>query len=622
MFPKDKQEMKILDENLGELDATVKHLENEIFMKKKQFFSQTDLKPVDISQVSEINNQEMIKSPIKETRIVPKSELDNENADSSKDEFQINENLENENFIPEEYIQNDDGVKKAISTNISPKNSVIIDQNTESSFSYSNVCESSTNLKLIHEKEEIPLDLQSSIPIQLQQPPQIPILQPQPNSQPHINPFMIQPMQMPPHAHGGVQLKPIPIHKQSHDHFHLAPQATAFQPGQSQVHLNPRIQSIPGMIQSQHPFPLHPHHNAPMPPVPSTNMQIPLPVPMQMPIPVPIPMQMSVPVQVPMQVPMQGPMQVPMQAPMQVPLQAPIQIPMKAPMQVPLQAPALGSMQIPNMNSPYLLTDSNMQIQLDPTAPNSVGTPPPNMGPPSHIQTPISSEIAPGFPSGITGSVGVTGSFPAAGSGPNIPNPLGMDSQMLAKYLLTAMAEECLNKKKSTKVEDGNLASKNQTYVSESGPSSVSSTLFPAPNIRPLIQPPKVEIDFNSPTCFSQDVFKKKCKRKPKVTSNNSIPKIDGQFLFSDQNPMVNNHGLNPELEANPDQQSQISPPSSPTCFSFKASVPVSILGDNPFSESITKMVTNKVSQCHPHQYMPNSSFNIKSGYNLPIHLQ
>lgn len=596
MFPKENQEIKILDESLGELDATVKHLENEILMKKKQFSSPKNLESVDICQISEVINQDMVNSPVKETRIISKNELDDGNMESNKEQFQINEAYhDTENFIYDEYIQNNGKMSKVASTNISPKRSknlVIIDQNTESNSLCSNECESSANLNLIYKREGISLDLQGSIPIQLHQSDQFPLLQPQPHhhqSQTNFNQFMIHPMQIPPHNHGGAQLRPIPIYKQLNENFHLAPHASVFQPCQPQMHLNTGMQSIPGMLQSQHILPCNSNHNFAIPPVSSQNMQMPVPISMQMPMPMSIPMQMPAQMQVP----------------------------------IPVSSPSPVPMQVPNMNSQYLLAPSNMQMQFNPNALNQIGTPPPNIMAPSHIQAPISQEAASGLVSGIPGTVEITGQLPVTGSGPNMPNPLGMDSQMLAKYLLTAMAEECMNKKKSSMVQDGNLDLRNHIDIPEYGPTSISSTLFPSPNIRPLIQPPKVEIDFTSPTCFSQDVFKKKCKRKPKIANpNNNIPIIGCQHPFPDQVPIVANHGLNPELETNTDQKSQISPPSSPTCFSFKASVPVSILGDNPFSESITKIVTNKVSQCHPHQYMTNGNFSVKSEYNLPIHPQ
>ncbi|CUV07755.1 unnamed protein product [Cryptosporidium hominis] len=600
MFPKEKQEMEILDENLNELDATVKNLENELLLKKKQFASPGSLSSVDnSSHISSINNKEDFNnSPMKETRIVNKNELDSRNFDSIKEKQEINEKRNNENnYISERHIENNVVLSRVVSTNISPKRSknlINIEQSPESSISYSDIYGTSPELNPIQEKG-VPLDLRGSVPIQIHQPPQIPLSQSYP--QPHQNPMIVHPIQMPPHGHGA-QLQPIPMHKQPNEYVQIAPQIPVFHSIHQQEHyppqmqLNGRMQSLPATIQTPNPFPYQPHHQLPMPPVPPQNMQIPVPMPMQMPIPAHLPTPMPMPMPVPMPMPMQMPMPMPMVAP------GPIQIPNM------------------NMNPPHLPPPPNMQMQFDPTNIHPMGMPLPTMagGPPPHIQAPISPEIVAGVAPGIPGPSGV--------QAPNVPNPLGMDSQMLAKYLLTAMAEECLTKKKSSGTEDGNGPPKDQAGISQGGHTNIStSTLFQSPNIRPLIQPPKVEIDFSSPACFSQDVFKKKCKRRPKMANPNyGTPLSGGQCPFPDQAPILANQSHNPELEANTDQQSQISPPSSPTCFSFKASVPVNILGENPFSESITKIVTNKASQSHPNQYMSNGNFNIKSGLNLPIH--
>ncbi|POM84960.1 hypothetical protein CmeUKMEL1_15005 [Cryptosporidium meleagridis] len=588
MSLKEKQEMEILDENLNELDATVKNLENELLLKKKQFASPTSPSSVDnSSHIFSVNNKDVSNSPMKETRIVNKNELDNRNFDSVKEKQEMNDKPNNENdYISEGYIENNVVLSRVVSTNISPKRSknlINIEQSPESNTSCSNIYGSSPDLNPIQERE-VPLDLRASVPIQIHQPPQVPLLQSYP--QPHQNPMMVHPSQLPPHGQGA-QLQPIPIHKQPNEFVQMPPQIPVFhsihqqeQHYPPQMQLNGRMQSLPATIQTPNPFPYQPHHQIPIPPLPPQNIQMPVPIPMQMPIPVPLPTSMPIPMPIPMVAP--------------------------APMQIPNI----------NINPTHLPPPPNMQMQFDPTNIHPMGMPLPTItgSSPPHIQAPISPEIVAGVAPGIPGPTGVQAQ--------NVPNPLGMDSQMLAKYLLTAMAEECLTKKKSSGAEDGNGPSKDQTGISEDLRTNIStSTLFQSPNIRPLIQPPKVEIDFSSPTCFSQDVFKKKCKRRPKIENPNYATSFVAgvKCPFPDQAPILANQGINPELEPNTDQQSQISPPSSPTCFSFKASVPVNILGENPFSESITKIVTNKVSQCHPNHYMHNGNFNIKSGFNLPV---
>lgn len=578
MFPKDQQEMKSFDENLSELDTTVKRLENEILLKKKMSAtSPVSLSHLNKTEASNFLSEEIsTKSPsTKETRIVNKSQLDLENsppalesleskkAESNKDELQANgeatTTTESSKYISEEYIPNKKSIlSRATSPNISPKRStnlVLIEQNPPPP-----PCPGSPiNPNLI----------QDSIPIQFHQPPQQIPWTAQPPPQPHPN-HHLSPIIHPNDHHRGAQqqLHPILFNNQQHHDLlpphHLITQAAA-PPFQPQMHFNARMQTVPAMMQNQHHLMYYPRQTVvPMPPIHPPNMQI------------------------------------PMHAPMQVPGPAPMHM-----------------------------------MQFEQPVYNHIGVPPP---PPPIMRGGVvlpqmSPEIAPGFAPGMQMIPPPTNApGQALAPGTNVPTPLGMDSQMLAKYLLTAMAEECLTKKKSSVgTEGGNGSSDDKNGASQgacaTSPniSSTGGTLFPSPNIHPLIQPPKVEIDFSSPTCFSQDVFKKKCKRKAKVTNpSTQHAQIAGQYPFPEQIPMETGIiGPNLELEVNAEQHPPISPPSSPTCLSFKASVPVSILGDNPFSESITKIVANKVSQCYPQQYnMPNGNFSIKSGFQVPINPQ
>ncbi|KAH8740796.1 hypothetical protein FG386_002758 [Cryptosporidium ryanae] len=193
-------------------------------------------------------------------------------------------------------------------------------------------------------------------------------------------------------------------------------------------------------------------------------------------------------------------------------------------------------------------------------------------------------------------------------------NPLGMDSQMLAKYLLTAMAEECILKKNSCVEKGTNSANGEDGFdYNNSNYTGFSSINDSKTIIRPLIQPPKTNIDFSSPKSFSQDVFRSKCRRKPK--NNNYVQSNDN----STENMTI-------QQEEQVVNERPISPPSSPTCFSFKASVPVNALGDNLFSESLSRIVANKITkvptQPTPMQnnlppFIQNQQHIFGSGYNF-----
>ncbi|KAJ1615037.1 hypothetical protein OIY81_36 [Cryptosporidium canis] len=589
MFPKGQQEMRSLDENLHELDTTVKRLENEILLKKNQ-----------VKEASNFMDEQIIRSPTKETRIVNKEELDlgkdaasilspEPRTGSNRDECVISQTPEAAAFVSEEYVPIKNTVIKA-SPKISPKRSsnlVAAEHIFEPKTSFSTPG-SPIAVSVANENERIPFGAPTPVPAQFHPPTQIQWGPPNHPPQFYPNhPPMAHPMQIPPHDNNGAHLRPIFINNHPHpEHPHQIPHAPIFQPGQPPVGFNARMQTLPAAIQSQPHFVCNPHQGAPIPPMPHHPV-MPMPAPMQLPHHMQLPAPMPMPVPMPMPIPMQP------------------------------QIPTAGSvpihMQIPQFNTNHVPAP-NMPIPFDQHVQNPMLAPQPIVGGvPAQIQPHLPPEVPPGIAPGVQVP---SGQVPLLVPGTNIPNPLGMDSQMLAKYLLTAMAEECLTKKKSSEAEGVSGPTKDPNGTS----SSMPSTLLPSPNIRPLIQPPKVEIDFSSPTCFSQDVFKKKCKRKAKM---NNAPMVSGQYPSPDPNPVEKGtNGLHPELEINPEQHSQISPPSSPTCLSFKASVPVSILGDNPFSESITKIVTNKVSQCHPQPYMANGNFNIKSGFNVPIHPQ
>ncbi|KAH7649985.1 hypothetical protein FG379_001829 [Cryptosporidium bovis] len=195
-------------------------------------------------------------------------------------------------------------------------------------------------------------------------------------------------------------------------------------------------------------------------------------------------------------------------------------------------------------------------------------------------------------------------------------NPLGMDSQMLAKYLLTAMAEECLLKKNSC-VEKGTEGIDNEDGLNNnSNSTSLSSINDSRTIIRPLIQPPKTNIDFSSPKSFSQDVFKSKCKRRPKnnnhINNNNDYSQTENTIQQEYQIP----------------NDKPVSPPSSPMCLSFKTSVPINALGDNPFSESLSRIVANKITKVPQpmpmHDGFPSffqNQHTIGNGYGINNHL-
>ncbi|KAL7066393.1 hypothetical protein ACR3K2_31620 [Cryptosporidium serpentis] len=134
-------------------------------------------------------------------------------------------------------------------------------------------------------------------------------------------------------------------------------------------------------------------------------------------------------------------------------------------------------------------------------------------------------------------------------------NPvLHAESPILAQFLLTAMAEECIQKKNFFKQ-----------------PCEVEKVHY---------FKPEPKIDFNKPVRFSSDVFKRKCRflrhniGHPDIINKDNGDKVENQI----------------PIEQTVSQPSQ--PPSSVT---FKASIPINIKSDDPFSDAIGKVIRSKL---------------------------
>ncbi|OII76940.1 hypothetical protein cand_022830 [Cryptosporidium andersoni] len=202
-----------------------------------------------------------------------------------------------------------------------------------------------------------------------------------------------------------------------------------------------------------------------------------------------------------------------------------------------------SSMQSPTSLIPPNYTDIN-PISINGV--NSIQTS--SMAP--MVVTPTISPIPNLNPTTIPVMQNSVSDFKTAKKSPILP----AESPILAQYLLTAMAEECIQKKNSFKQ-----------------PCEVERIHYFRPE-------PK--IDFNNPVRFSSDVFKRKCRFLKHNIGHSNIINKDNSDKVENQIPI----------------EQTVSQPSQPSsCVTFKASIPINIKPDDPFSDAIGKVIRSKI---------------------------